>query len=157
MVKRLGYYWFALSLTGAIALAEFMVLTLVSSNWQDVRTFAHRIVAVLAIAFGLWVHSYVARYLGALWFLMSTGTIIWALVSQPLVFSFALVCILVLIGLNLSAAGVLLLSRPFADEFRHRRETEPRYKRTLRLAAHVAVIAMVVIATAMDVYRLAGS
>jgi hypothetical protein len=153
MIQRIGYYWLALYLTAAIALAEFVVLTLVSANWADVRTFAYRAVAALAIAFGLWVHSNVARYLGALWFLISAWMMIWALASRDnIVFSFALVCILVLIGLSVTTACILLVSRPFAEEFRGRRESESRYKRTLRTAAHIAVIALVVVATAIEMY-----
>jgi hypothetical protein len=153
MVDRIGYYWFALYLTAAIALAEFMVLVVVSANLADVRTFAYRAVAALAIAFGLWVHSNAARYLGALWFLISAWMMIWALVSRDnIVFSFALLCILVLVALSVTTACILLVSRQFAEEFRGRRETESRYKRTLRTAAHIAVIALIVIATAIEIY-----
>jgi hypothetical protein len=158
MVNRIGHYWLAIYLTAAIALAEFMVLSLVSSNWADVRTFAYRGVAALAIAFGLWVHSNAARYLGALWFLISAGMMTWALASRDtIVFSFALVCILALVGLSIITACILLASRQFAQEFRGHRETEPRYKRSLRTAAHIAVVALVVVATVIDIYRVPDS
>ena len=153
MVDRLGHYWFALYLTAAIALAELTVSTLVAANLADVRTFAYRAAAALAIAFGLWVHSHAARYLGALWFLISAWMMVWALVSRDnIVFSFALVCILVLIALCATTACTLLLSRQFAQAFRRRRETEPAYKRTLRAAAHIAIIALIVVATAIEMY-----
>jgi hypothetical protein len=158
MVNRIGYYWTALYLTAAIALAECMALILVSANLADVRTFAYRAVAALAIAFGLWVHSHAARYLGALWFLISAWMMIWALVSRDtIVFSFALVCIVALVGLSVTTACILLVSRQFAEEFRGRRETESRYKRTLRTAAHIAVVALVVIATVIEIYAVPDS
>jgi hypothetical protein len=156
MVKSTGYYRLGLYLTSAIALSEFVLfLYLVSFSFEAANRATIRVIAALAIVFGLWVLSNVARYVGAIWFLISVGSVIWPLVaSDKIVFGAGLIWALVVGALSLTASWLLLLSKQFGNEFAYQRETQPKYKRTLRAVAIVVVVVLAIVATANDIYHL---
>jgi hypothetical protein len=158
MLKRIGYYRSALYLASAIVVAELAFVYSATRTFFILGVFADRVLIALAIVLGLWLHSNAVRYLGALWFVVTVGAIVWPLfANEKVVFSVAVVCMLVLAVLCLMAAYILLLSRQFAEEFRHQRETEPEYKATLRKTALIVILAAVVVLTAIDTYRMSSS
>jgi hypothetical protein len=158
MLKRVGYYRSALYVASAIVVAELAFVFSATRTFSILGVFADRVLIALVIVLGLWLHSNAVRYLGALWFVVTVGAVVWPLfANEKVVFSVAVVCMLVLAVLCLMAAYILLLSRPFAEEFRHQRETEPEYKATLRKTALIVILAAVVVLTAIDIYRMSSS
>jgi hypothetical protein len=86
--------------------------------------------------FGLWVQSDIARYLGAVWLLISVGTIVWSLFTAGKVI-LGLPTILVFLSGALSLiASYMLFSKRFAAEFLHQQKTQPKYKGTLKSIHH---------------------
>jgi hypothetical protein len=114
------------------------------------------VVAALATAFGIWLQSNFIRYVGAGWFLISVGAIAWPLLFGGKVVWSPVVLMFMAIGiLSLAAAYLLLLSKSFRAEFYANRDAQPPYKRVLRKAIVVLLIIAAVIATLVDIYRLA--
>ena len=115
------------------------------------------IAAALATAFGLWVQSNVIRYVGAVWFLISTAVIFWPLFSgAKLAWSIGVVIFIAIGILSLAAAYILLLSKKFRTEYYAERDSQPPYKQTLRKVFIILFIIAASIATAVDIYRLAA-
>ena len=110
----------------------------------------------LVILFGLWVQSKVARYFGAVWFLVLVGLIVWPLFTTGnVIFSPALIPLVFWGALCLIVSYILAFSKTFTAEFLHQKETQSAYKRTLAKAFIIIVILVVVILTLNDIYHLA--
>jgi hypothetical protein len=109
----------------------------------------------LAVLFGLWVQSKATRYLGAVWFLVLVGLIVWPLFTTGnVIFSPALIPLVFWGALCLIVSYILAFSKTFAAEFLHQKEAQPAYKRTLAKAFIIIVILIVVILTLNDIYHL---
>jgi hypothetical protein len=109
----------------------------------------------LVFLFGLWVQNKAARYLGAVWFLVLAGLMVWPLFTTgTVIFSPGLILLFIWAALCLVVAYILVFSKTFAAEFLHERETQPKYKRNLAKAFIIIVILIVVILTLNDIYHL---
>jgi hypothetical protein len=155
MIK--SYYRLALYLTTAIALTWLVLfLYLLSFSFEAANRAVIFVALPLAVLCGLWLGSNLARYVGAVWFLVSVGAVMWPLVmGDKIVFWPGVVWGVVLGALSLSAFWLLVLSKRFASEFAYQRETLPPWKRMLRRIALGVIIVAAVIATANDIYHLA--
>jgi hypothetical protein len=132
-----------------------LALYVASYNIEAAKTASIRVVVPLAILFGLWLQSNLARYLGAIWFVGAMASAVWPLVSNDkLVWGFAPVWALALSVLCLALSGILLFSKQFADEFSRQRETQPKYKKVLIRLTVAVLIVLAIIATLNDVYNL---
>jgi hypothetical protein len=111
----------------------------------------------LTLAFGLWVQSKIARYLGALLCWVSAAAVAWPIVSgnKP-VLSIGLVWVISLGLLSVAIGYVLLFSKTFATEFSYERANQPRYKALLRNGVLVVLGIAAMIATAIDIVHLAS-
>jgi uncharacterized membrane protein YoaT (DUF817 family) len=78
-----------------------------------------RVLVPLAVLLGIWFRSNVARYLGAIWFLFTAGSVAWPLVSSGKVGSWRLaIWGLAVVALSLALTYILVFSKEFAKEFR---------------------------------------
>lgn len=156
MIGNLSHYRLAVYLTLAIALIECVVhLQMVFLNNRLAEGVVVRVIFPLVILFGLWIQSKVIRYVGAVWLIFAAGSVIWPLVaSKGLVLSFPLILLLIVAVLDLVAAYLMLLSKSFSSEFARLRETQPKYKSTIRTGVLVVIVIVAVIATFNDVYHL---
>jgi len=156
MIGNLSHYRLAVYLTSAIALIECiillqMVLLGTGLAWGAIV----RVILALLIVFGLWVQSKVIRYAGAVWLIFAAGSVIWPLVaSKGLVLSFMLILLLIASVLDLVAAYLLLFSKTFSSEFARLRETQPKYKSTIRTVILIVIVIAAVAATLNDIYHL---
>jgi heme A synthase len=82
-------YMFALYLVAGLALSEVLLgWYLVSQDYGRVSYI--RILLTTSVLIGLWVQSHAARYLGAMWLLVSVGVLIWMLfAAHKVAFNFA--------------------------------------------------------------------
>lgn len=155
--ERRGAYWQALYLTSAISLihAAFFAYLLVFNVAAVERKMLFYLAVALAVLFGIWIGSNLARYVGAIFFLISFGGVILGLfLTDRFPSGPGLVWLIVMGALSLAAAWLLLLSRRFAQEFAEVRRTLPGYKRTLRGIAVAAVVTVALVATARDIYQV---
>ncbi len=148
---NLNTYKSALALVAAIAVIEAVLA------WYFTPSNFGWALATPAVLFGLWVQSSAARYLGAAWFLLLTGFIVWPFIAAPdkTTFSLALIPLFIWGALCLIVSYILVFSKTFAAEFLHQKETQPAYKRTLKKVFIVVVILAVVVLTLNDIYHLA--
>src|SRR3954454_13755247 len=104
-----NYYQLTLYLIAAIALAGLVWFLHVSAFGSEAAKGAVVFVALpLAILFGLWLGSNFARYIGALWFLVSVGAVIWPIATTgKITFSFGAAWVVLLGALSLSACWLL--------------------------------------------------
>ena len=147
-------YMFALYLVAGLALSEvFLGWYLVSQDYGRVSYI--RILLTTAVLTGLWVQSHAARYLGAMWLLVSVGVLIWMLfAAHKVAFNFAAVLVFLSGALSLIASYVLLFSKKFRSEFARQEKMQPDYKRDLRRALIALVILVFVVAIINDIYHL---
>ena len=91
--ENFGTYKFALYLVAGLALSEvFLGWYLVFQDYGRISYI--RILLTTAVLIGLWVQSHAARYLGAMWFLVSLGVLIWMLfAAHKVAFNFAAVLV----------------------------------------------------------------
>jgi hypothetical protein len=114
----------------------------------------------LAIPFGLWVKSKLIRSFGAIYLVAVAASLLWPLVSSPLVVLHRLplaALYIFLAGINLLIAGILLLSKQFDIEWTKERDQQPKYKRYLRMGFIYGLIGAALIATFNDIVNLAAS
>lgn len=159
-LSQLSYYRLSLYLTALAASAEFVLLIyLMSSDNSDVASKAIiRVSVPLAILFGLWALSNIARYLGAIWFLVSAASVLWPLfTNEPIVFIPGLIWGLVVAVVSLVTFWILVFSKQFGNEFAERQDVQPRYKKALRKTAIVVIVVSAIAATANDIYQSALS
>jgi hypothetical protein len=154
---RLNYYKSALYSTAAIAMIELIAnLYLVSYSVERVP-YTRALMAFL-ILFGLWVQSNNTRILGAIWFLIMVGSVIWPLFTLDKVnLNFVAILFLVSSALGLFVSYTLLLSKQFKTEFFHELEKRPKYKKTLRIIVVVGIVLAGLIATMNDIIHLANN
>jgi hypothetical protein len=147
-------YMFALYLVAGLALSEvFLGWYLVSQDYGRVSYI--RILLTTAVLTGLWVQSHAARYLGAMWLLVSVGVLIWMLfAAHKVAFNFAAVLVFLSGALSLIASYILLFSKKFRSEFARQEKMQPDYKRDLRRALIALVILVFVVAIINDIYHL---
>jgi hypothetical protein len=146
-------YKFTLYLIGGLALSEvFLGWYLVS---QDYGRVSHiRVLLTTAVLIGLWLQSHAARYLGAIWLLLSVGVLIWMLFAVKVAFNFAAVLVFLSGALSLIASYILLFSKKFRSEFARLEQMQPDYKRVLRRALIALVISVFVVALINDINHL---
>jgi hypothetical protein len=109
----------------------------------------------VAVLFGIWVQSSLARYIGALWFFALAASFGWPLVRNFGAGSLLMTALLALTCLLcLACSSILLFSKNFARELRQLRDAQPTYKRILRKWAIGSLIVLTLAATAVDIYRL---
>jgi len=156
MVKTMSYYRSALYLTSAVVLTELVFFFYVASfSFATARAPAVRVIIALAILFGLWTQCNVTRYLGAMWFVFSSGSVIWALFSTGrVVWNVGWFWALAVGALSLTTACILLFSKKFANEFSDQRQTQPKFKKILRLLVITVAILATVIAILNDIYHI---
>jgi GYF domain 2 len=149
-----SYYKTALYLTSAIALIEVNLFFYLAPH--NLKVSFGRVAIAPVVLFGLWIQSNVARYLGAIFFLILVASVILLLFTLDKV-SLNIVTILVLVSgvLSLFVIYILLLSKQFATEFSYQQKGQPKYKNYLRRIFIVVVVLVVAIATANDIYHLA--
>jgi hypothetical protein len=154
---KLNYYKSARYSTAVIALIELIaVLYLVSLGVERVP-YARALMAFL-ILFGLWIQSNNTRILGAIWFLIMVGSVIWPLFTLDKVnFNFVAILFLVSSALSLFVSYTLLLSKQFKTEFLNELEKRSKYKKTLRIIIVVGIVLAGLIATFNDIYHLANN
>jgi len=152
--ENFSTYMFALYLVAGLALSEvFLGWYLVSQDYGRVSYI--RILLTTAVLTGLWVQSHAARYLGAMWLLVSVGVLIWMLfAAHKVAFNFAAVLVFLSGALSLIASYVLLFSKKFRSEFARQEKMQPDYKRDLRRALIALVILVFVVAIINDIYHL---
>jgi hypothetical protein len=152
--ENFSTYMFALYLVAGLALSEvFLGWYLVSQDYGRVSYI--RILLTTAVLTGLWVQSHAARYLGAMWLLVSVGVLIWMLfAAHKVAFNFAAVLVFLSGALSLTASYILLFSKKFRSEFARQEKMQPDYKRDLRRALIALVILVFVVAIINDIYHL---
>jgi hypothetical protein len=152
--ENFSTYMFALYLVAGLALSEvFLGWYLVSQDYGRVSYI--RILLTTAVLTGLWVQSHAARYLGAMWLLVSVGVLIWMLFeAHKVAFNFAAVLVFLSGALSLIASYILLFSKKFRSEFARQEKMQPDYKRDLRRALIALVILVFVVAIINDIYHL---
>jgi hypothetical protein len=152
--ENFSTYMFALYLVAGLALSEvFLGWYLVSQDYGRVSYI--RILLTTAVLTGLWVQSHAARYLGAMWLLVSVGVLIWMLfAAHKVAFNFAAVLVFLSGALSLIASYILLFSKKFRSEFARQEKMQPDYKRDLRRALIALVILVFVVAIINDIYHL---
>jgi len=157
MLESRSYYRTALYLSIINALINTLVWNhLVVYSQGDPLLSSHSLifyVIFLAIPFGLWLGSPVARFLGAIWLVFWAGALLWPLISSgiaPLISRPKFLTMLASFyvfsaALSLLIAGILLLSKKFATEFAYERKHLPRYKTFLKWSfGGVAILAMII-------------
>ena len=159
MQGNLNHYRTALYLSIVVALTNCIVCGLsVFLRPPAIRDAIGLCVLSLAIPAGLWLGSNFVRFAGAVFLLLWGGVLLWPWISSgaelppgrlplALVFGFSA-------ALSLVTATILLLSRKFSAEFAEERKRQPKYKSYLRRGLLAAIIAAVVIATAIELYHL---
>ena len=155
---KLSHYKIALCLSVAAALATCLLWGLIFPQRQGNYVFW---VTAPLVPFGLWLQSNFARYGGAAFMLLVAGSLFWPLFStsmalttrQPLL---ALLFVITAV-LNLLTATILLLSRKFGTEFAAERKHQPSYKIYLRRGLLAVIVGAMVVATAIDIVRLASN
>jgi hypothetical protein len=152
--ENFSTYKFALYLVAGLVLSEvFLGWYLVSQDYGRVSYI--RILLTTAVLIGLWLQSRAARYLGAMWLLVSVGVLIWMLfATHKVVFNFSAVLVFLVGTLSLIAAYILLFSKKFRSEFARLEKMQPDYKRVLRRALTALVISVFVIAIINDIHHL---
>ena len=152
--ENFSTYKFALYLVAGLALSEvFLGWYLVSQDYGRVSYI--RILLTTAVLIGLWLQSHAARYLGAMWLLVSVGVLIWMLfAAHKVAFNFAAVLVFLSGALSLIASYILLFSKKFKSEFACLEKMQPDYKRVLRRALIALVISVFVVAIINDINHL---
>ncbi|WP_407181075.1 hypothetical protein [Bradyrhizobium sp. STM 3562] len=109
----------------------------------------------IAVLFGIWVQSTLARYIGGVWFLALGAALGWpvlinfgkgSLLGTGFVILACLLC--------LTCSWILLLSKGFAKEFGYLRGMQPAYKKILRQLATAGLTIAAAIGVAVDIYHL---
>jgi hypothetical protein len=152
--ENFGTYKFALYLVAGLTLSEvFLGWYLVFQDYGRISYI--RILLTTAVLIGLWVQSHAARYLGAMWLLVSLGVLIWMLfAAHKVAFNFAAVLVFLSGALSLIASYILLFSKKFRSEFARQGKMQPDYKHVLRRALVALVISLFVVAIMNDIYHL---
>jgi hypothetical protein len=152
--ENFSTYKFALYLVGGLALSEvFLGWYLVSQDYGRVSYI--RILLTTAVLIGLWLQSHAARYLGAMWLLVSVAVLIWMLfAAHKVAFNFSAVLVFLSGAISVIASYILLFSKKFRSEFARLEKMQPDYKRVLRRALIALVISVFVIAIINDIHHL---
>jgi hypothetical protein len=149
--EKFNTYYLALFLVSGLALLE--VFWGVS---YDFGRFSYiRILLTIAVLIGLWVQSHAARYIGAIWLLLSVGVLIWMLfAAHKVAFNLAAFLVFLSVGLSVIASYILLFSKKFKSEFVRQEKMQQDYKRVLRKALTALVILLFVVASLNDIHHL---
>jgi hypothetical protein len=112
---------------------------------------------LILIPFFIWVQSALAL-IGVIVMIFTAAALIWPLLSWKVtVMPPQRTALFVIVAaLNLLAVGVIL-SKGFRGEFKEERKRRPAYKRYLGLLVIIALIAAAIIATFLDIIRLASA
>ena len=157
MLESRSYYRTTLYLSIVNALINTLVWNhlVFYSQYDPLLSSSHSLifyVIFLAIPFGLWLGSPVARFLGAIWLVLWAGALLWPfissgiapLISRPKFLTMLASFYVFSAALSLLIAGILLLSKKFATEFAYERKHLPRYKTFLKWSFGVAIVAMII-------------
>src|SRR5215475_430866 len=151
--EKFSTYYLALFLIAGLVLLEFFL------GWylvfQEYGRFSFvRILLTMAVLIGLLVQSHAARYLGAIWLLMSVSVLIWFLfAAQNIALNFAAFLVFLVAALSVIASYVLLFSKNFKSEFTRQEKRQPDYKRILRKGLTALVILLFIVASLNDIHR----
>ena len=147
-----GSYRTALYLSALIVAANASAF--LYSRWYLPRledgTALHAI-AALAILVGLWLFSRIARYAGAVFYLLSAGAAALALWGFAGPLHFGAVWAVAMAIPCLAGAAILVFSKPFAREFAAERERRPAYKKYLLHAFTLVIVVAAGRAALIDV------
>ena len=166
MPESRSYYRTALYLSVVNALINTLVWNHLVFYSQDPLRSSHSLifyVIFLAIPFGLWLGSPVARFLGAIWLVFWAGALLWPLISSGITLLISRPKFLTILAsfyvfsaaLSLLIAGILLLSKKFATEFAYERKHLPRYKTFLKWSFGGVAILSIIIASFKDILHAA--
>lgn len=156
-------YKTALYLSIVIALTTFAGWGLIVFRSPE---FTMRSVTIVSfpfvIAFGLWVQSKFARYIGAGWMVLMAGGYVWSvvspsttpLISRPTYFLVLALFFAMSAILNLLTAWILLFSKQFATEFAYQKQHQPKYKTYLSKLFLAAIVGAMIVATLNDAINL---
>jgi hypothetical protein len=149
-------YRLALCLALILATIDFAFFIYVSFYIPSQRgSMALHVAIAMTIAFGLWVQSKIARYLGAVLLLIFAASAIWLPFSDhKIVWNIVLAWTFSMGALSLIIAGILLFSKTFANEFADERKKQAGYKKVLRNAFAILLLIAAAAATLNDIYNL---
>ena len=154
---HLGYR-LALYLTLVLAAVNVAFL-LYAAHMRSIPTHSIAIYAsgALILAFGLWVQSKIARYLGAIFCFGCAAAVAWPIfVGDRIVMSLGLLWIISMGVLSLVIGCLLIFSKTFSKEFSFERTNQPRYKAHLRNGVIALLAIAAAVATVNDILHLAS-
>jgi hypothetical protein len=150
MLERCGYRT-ALYLSALIAAVNWSFW--IYSRWYlpHLGNDAIYAVAAVVILIGLWLLSRIARYAGAAFYFLVAGVVAVTLWDFAKPVNVVVVWALTTAVLSLSAALILVFSKPFAREFAAEREKRPPYKKYLLHVFTFVVVLAVAAAILIDI------
>ena len=140
MLERCGYTA-ALYLSALIAAVNGSAF--LYSQWYLPRAgdgFAFHAIAALLILLGLWLFSRIARYAGAVFYVLSAGAAAYALWKLAGLAHIGAAWGAATAILSLAGAVILVFSQQFAREFAAERERRPAYKKYLHHAFTLVIL-----------------
>jgi dipeptide/tripeptide permease len=90
------------------------------------------------------------------YFVVNAASVIWPMLTASLVWNVGLIWVFAIGLLSLPLIWSLLISKKFSTEFSALRNTEPKYKETLRTVMWIALAVTMIIATFFDIVKLAS-
>jgi hypothetical protein len=162
---QFNHYRAALYLCAAIAIiqAAWICFFIIPRMPQYEKGFIIPLMVTTMTVVGLLIHSNLIRYVGGVLIAIWAGALLWPLISDgtaplfrpngtAIFLDYAFTS-----ALSLLTAAIMLFSKQFAYEFAKRRDSEPKYMRSLRRLLIGAVIVAALIATFNDIVQLANS
>lgn len=154
MLERCGYRTglYLSALIAAVNGSAFLY-----SQWNLPRAsdgLAFHAIAALLILLGLWLFSRIARYAGAVFYLLSAGAAAYALSKFAGPAQVGAVWGVAMAILSLSGAVILVFSKQFAREFAAERESRPAYKKYFLHAFTLVIIIVAAGSVLIDVLAL---
>jgi hypothetical protein len=158
VINKASHYTMALWIALLVTLTELVIFLYVAFiNFERaLQASAIRVLIPLALLLGIWLQSNIARYLGAIWLLISAGFVIWPLFSSTAGDWRWVLWAFVLVALSLVLAYILVGSKKFAEEFASLREKQPQYKKALKRLLAIVLIAAAAFIIYNDILHLAA-
>jgi hypothetical protein len=152
-----NYYRWTLTLASIYALTELTWALIVYFYTSHIDSgYIVRVVIGLIIPVGIFLSRKFLRYAGGVYFVVNAASVIWPMLTASLVWNVGLIWVFAIGLLSLPLIWFLLISREFSTEFSALRNTEPKYKETLRTVMWIAVAVTMIIATFFDIVKLAS-
>jgi hypothetical protein len=150
-----NYYRWTLFLASIYALTE-LTWALIVYFYTSHSGYIVRVVIGLIIPIGIFLNSKFVRYAGGVYFVVNAASVIWPMLTASLVWNVGLIWVFAIGLLSLPLIWFLLNSKKFSTEFSALRNTEPKYKETLRTVMWIALAVTMIIATFFDIVKLAS-